>query len=285
MNKYRLEDDRLIVATEYGDLVITLSGDFYPGTMCFASGNNNHIIQKYIGNINAINKDSLELRFYFLYDNQFTVNRVDYYRLSGNIRIKQGAIDSLWCQAWSGNNYRDCLTESARKKIKTNLEKIFAPLLDENLDILIECCKTTYHLMLQDNLEEYQKHISETLKYYQDNCAISSIKLLKQKLKKEIDYSQVNQSWLDELLVSTINESSIYEEVKRIAEKYNNQSKNILLLENKFKNLAGKAVRSYIRQYCLDTKTSEFCNGDSFKALAYELLSYYTENSQELFFD
>lgn len=284
--QYRLEDNRLIVTTDYGDLAITLSGDFNPGTMCFASGNNNHIIQKYIGNINAINRDSLELRFYGLDMNtEFTVNRVIYHNLTGNIRIREGKIDHFWCKAWSGNSYSNSLTDSAHKKIKTNLEKLFIPLLDEKLDHLIEVCKTTYHLMLQDKLEQYQKHISETLKYYQDNCAISTIKLLKQKLKKAIDYSQVNQTWLDELLVSSINESSIYEEVKRIAEKYNNQSKNVLLLEDKFKSLAGKAVKSYIKQYCPGTKTSEFCNGDSFKALAYELLNYYTEDSQELFFD
>lgn len=282
------EKDKCEVETSYGLLTLRIENDFYPDTLNFAYSNNISMLLELLDDINALSPVNCRLRGNFCHDHIITIYGIDYEKIKIDLQIENGQLKFLWASGRRVDKRSNKLSISASQKIvntlKQELEKVLATFLPQ----LSEDTKQQYRQDLRERLIEYQININEAIAFVDSYKRKQFVDCLKEQLqaKVEKEKEKINSEWVKEMHLYTINEREFYICFKDADYLWREgRNKSLDWLEKKLNNITLSAINKYMKLFCSKgDEMSDFCNQAELEALKLELLAYYTDSDEALFY-
>ena len=241
-----------------------------------------------LDDINALSPVNCRLRGNFCHDHIITIYGIDYEKIEINLQIENGQLKFLWASGRRVDKRSNKLSISASQKIvnalKQELEKVLATFLPQ----LSEDTKQQYRQDLRERLIEYQININEAIAFVDSYKRKQFVDCLKEQLQAQVEQEKekINPDWVKEMQLYIINEHEFYVCFKDADSLWRQSSnKSLGWLERKLTNITLSAIRKYMRLFCSkDDEMADFCNQAELEALKLELLKYYTNPAEALFY-
>lgn len=229
------------------------------------------------------------------YDDSLTINNVNYCRLQITAKVIAGKVSKIIYEADREDSNKYCgtaLTGSAYQYLRSRVDEALSAYVEDHSLELVYNTKSTVIQALTEDLEQRKNNIESALEYIESKKQEHVVKATLKYLKSQYNSNKVNQITCRELFLWVTNDSHFYKTVTVLARKLktkpdlNSEASKTGYLIGQLRTVVKDGVKKYMTENCSrQDKIQDLVNSSELQYLQYLVFDYYSDPSQELFFD